>query len=66
MNIILSYFILMVLAAVAALLSVAIARLGGQRRHYDRQLQATSKTVAQLIVRVTELRQLLVTGGVRR
>ena len=59
MNTILSYFILLVLAAVATLLGVAIVRLVEHRSHQDRQLSRTSKTVARLIVRSVELDRLL-------
>lgn len=59
MNTILSYFILLVLAAVATLLGVAIVRLVEHRSHQDRQLSRTSKTVSRLIVRNVELDRLL-------
>ena len=59
MNTILSYFILLVLAAVATLLGVAIVRLVEHRSHQDRQLGRTSKTVSRLIVRNVELDRLL-------
>lgn len=59
MSILLSYFILMVLTAVAALLCVAIVRLGKQQSRYDQQLSRTAKTVARLILRNVELDHLL-------
>ena len=59
MSILLSYFILMVLTAVAALLCVAIVRLVEHRSHQDRQLGRTSKTIARLIDRNVELDSLL-------